>query len=157
MNINHHQHDLWPFLAWLPFTFPLSCPLPCSCCFGIHLLFSVLQLLIDPVNLSFSPFPFTLSHVSKSAHVCQSHFRSVSCFNLLNLFSPKLSDSVLYHVECLSPHRVWYGWPFHPILCPTNHLFWCSHLSLFLSHRAVSSPSASSLLWAQIRKGIITL
>lgn len=71
---------------------------------------------------------------------CQSHFKSVSCFNLLNLIFPQLSDSfplpllpASHWIPPPSPPSppppspptvqiVQNDRPFHPILAPIDHL-----------------------------------
>lgn len=95
MNIN--QLFVWPLTCLHLYAPTVSSPL---LIFRTFILFSALHLFINLSTIvqvsHFPPSWFTLPSFSppclpfsKSAHVCQSHFKSVSCFNLLNLFFPQ--------------------------------------------------------------------
>lgn len=95
---------------------------------------------------------------------CQSHFKSVSCFNLLNLIFPQLFNSFPL---LLLPIPRWIFFPspcslcdrtvhfiLYLVLSPISHFVWSFHPSLLAARPSHLSPRFFPS-WAQIRKGII--
>lgn len=144
-------YDLWPTLVFLP--------LAVASTFS-QFSHSPLSWITLP---SFSPPCLTFL---KCARVCQSHFKSVSCFNLLNLFFPQPlhlisspTPSYTLLICCRHPHGSWNV---------TNHVilyFVLSTISLSFPPRSFLLMFPPSLLscrlisqfWAQVRKRIIFL
>lgn len=116
--------------------------------------FHLLWILFCLYTAACSGLPFALfsapSSFSKIRSLCQSHFKSVSCFNLLNLFFPQLISFPVPSNTLLIFRCHFHGSCFHPTMssyifsCLSSHFcflstpfFWCVPPSL--------SPAVSSL------------
>lgn len=94
--------------------------------------FHLLWILFCFYTAACSGLPFALfsapSSFSKIRSLCQSHFKSVSCFNLLNLF---FSTATPPHFLSRSfQHPVDFSMPFSRLMFPPNHVI--LYFSLFI-------------------------
>lgn len=78
MNINHHLRDLWPFLAWLPLTFPLRF-WDASPFLSVTAPYRLFPHFLSPVNLSFSPPCLMFQNQPMSASLISNLFQVSIC------------------------------------------------------------------------------
>lgn len=145
--------------------------------------FHLLWILFCFYTAAFSGLPFALfsapSSFSKIRSLCQSHFKSVSCFNLLNLFFFFSTATPPHFLSRSFQHPVDFSMPFsrlmfstqpcHPIFFLVYHLIFVSHpprsfdvslpLCLLLSHLLLLSFSCKKkknrlFLFTHLRESI---